>query len=1002
MKQIILLILIIASINVNAQKKYFQQDVDYKIEVALDDENHILRGKETIHYKNNSNDTLRFILFHLWANAYKNDKSTYTEHEVENRDTKFYYSMEEQRGFIDSLEFKVDNENVNISNFNNLEDVILVELNHPLFPNEQIEINTPFRLVIPEVFSRLGHDEQDYQISQWYPKPAVYDNKGWHPMPYLDQGEFYSEFGEFDIHITVPKNYIVAATGVLKNESEKQFLAQIKNDTSNRNLVSAKEYKTLHFSQDKVHDFAWFASKEYRIEETSVTLNNGHIVQCTSYFKPKNKKKYEGSSKIIAQTITYYSNLVGDYPYDYASIVDGKLLAGGGMEYPMVTVIGNVNNKAELQTVIVHEVGHNWFQGILGSNERDHAWMDEGMNSFYENKVDHIIDKLNAEEKEGKIQKLTKELNGNFIYQIAAKQKEDQIINSPAAEFTSINYGGCVYYKTAALFAYLENYLGTEIFNKAMRKYYETWKHKHPYPEDFRSVIEAVAGKKLDWFFEDGLNSTKKIDYKIKVKKEKNQYVISATNKKDFKGPIPINAMIKDSIAETKWIEYPYQNAVSFTDNDKITAYKIDGNYSLPEINITNNFYEKNKLFPRFKFKPQLGTEFRVSDKNKVFLLPAYGYNYYNKAMLGLAIHNLKIPNNQFQFAFAPTYSFGSKSLVGSGVIGYSFYPKNIFQKVIIGLQGNTYHHKRSNLNASKYIFARHIKISPSILFEFKKPTLRNLITKTFLLQYFNISNQNFNYTLNPADSLYRSNLSNFETAHYALLEYKHNNERTFNPFDYAIKAEGNNSFAKLTLTTHLKINYNVKNKAFYVRGFAGKFFDFKNNANPFVLQNQYLNTSFTANNDYAYNDVYLARDEQKGILSNQVSMREGGFKVKTNLLSSPIGVTNNWLTTVNMRTDLPIKSMVKLQLFLDIGTFAEAGKLNPSGNKAIYEAGAELHLFKDVLILYAPLFLSKDLKDYVKTTYSKNRMLQTMSFSLDLNRINFLQTQNVMNLFTP
>ena len=518
MKQLILFILIIASINVNAQKTYFQQDVDYKIEVTLDDENHILRGQETIDYKNNSKDTLRFILFHLWANAYKDDKSTYTEHEVENGDTKFYFSKEEQRGFIDSLEFKVDNENVNISNFNNLEDIILVELNHPLLPNEHIEINTPFRLVIPEVFSRLGHDEQDYQISQWYPKPAVYDTKGWHPLPYLDQGEFYSEFGRFDVHITVPKNYIVAATGNLQNESEKQFLTQIKNDTTKRNLVSAKEYKTLHFIQENVHDFAWFASKEYRIEETFVTLNNGHKVQCTSYFKPKNKKKYEGSSKIIAQTITNYSNLVGNYPYDYASIVDGTLLAGGGMEYPMITVIGNVHDKTELQTVIVHEVGHNWFQGILGTNERDHAWMDEGMNSFYENKVDNIIDNLNTEKKEDRIQNLTKELNGNFIYQLAAKQREDQIINSPSAEFKSINYGGIVYYKTAALLAYLESYLGIENFNKAMQQYFETWKYKHPYPEDFRTIIESIAGKKLDWFFDDGLNSTQKIDYKIKVK----------------------------------------------------------------------------------------------------------------------------------------------------------------------------------------------------------------------------------------------------------------------------------------------------------------------------------------------------------------------------------------------------------------------------------------------------------------------------------------------------
>ncbi len=316
--------------------------------------------------------------------------------------------------------------------------------------------------------------------------------------------------------------------------------------------------------------------------------------------------------------------------------------------------------------------------------------------------------------------------------------------------------------------------------------------------------------------------------------------------------------------------------------------------------------------------------------------------------MLGLTFHNLKIPNNQFQFAIAPMYSFGSKSLVGSGILGYSFFPKTIFQKVTFALQGNTYHHKRSNLNSSKYIFARHIKVSPSVLFEFKKPTFRSPVTKTLLVQYLNISNQDFKYTAIDTNQ-FQSSIDKYQTSHYGNVEYKHNNERTFNPFDYSIKAEGNNTFVKLGLTTHLKINYNVKNKAFYVRAFAGKFFDLKNNANPFILRNQYLNSTYTADNDYAYNDVYLARDEQKGILSHQISMREGGFKVKTNLLSSPIGITNNWLTAVNLRTDLPIKSKIKLQLFLDIATYADAGKLNTSGNKAIYEAGAELHLFKDL-----------------------------------------------------
>jgi hypothetical protein len=177
-----------------------------------------------IKYTNHSTDTLKFLFFHLWPNAYKNDRSAFNEQMVENKQTSFYYSKEENRGFIDSLQFKVNDEEVNISEYNNQSDVVLLELLNPLLPQQSIEISTPFRVVIPEVFSRLGHKDQVYQISQWFPKPAVYDNRGWHPMPYLDQGEFYSEFGNFTVNITLPSNYVVAATGDLQNESEKIFI----------------------------------------------------------------------------------------------------------------------------------------------------------------------------------------------------------------------------------------------------------------------------------------------------------------------------------------------------------------------------------------------------------------------------------------------------------------------------------------------------------------------------------------------------------------------------------------------------------------------------------------------------------------------------------------------------------------------------------------------------------------------------------------------------------
>ena len=199
---------------------YFQQKADYKIDVTLNDIENTLDGFEIINYTNNSPDTLYFIWFHLWPNAYKNDRTAFSEQLLQLDRTDFYFSDNEQRGYINRLDFKVDGTTAELEDHPLYIDIAKLILPTPLAPGNTIKITTPFHEKIPLNFSRGGHVGQTYQITQWYPKPAVYDNKGWHPIPYLDQGEFYSEFGDFHVQITVPKNYIIAATGELQNKDE--------------------------------------------------------------------------------------------------------------------------------------------------------------------------------------------------------------------------------------------------------------------------------------------------------------------------------------------------------------------------------------------------------------------------------------------------------------------------------------------------------------------------------------------------------------------------------------------------------------------------------------------------------------------------------------------------------------------------------------------------------------------------------------------------------------
>ena len=207
-----------------SNSQYWQQQVNYIIDVSLNDKEHTLDGFERIEYINNSPDTLKFIWFHLWPNAYKNDKTAFTDQVLENGSTKFYFSDKEDKGYINRLDFKVNNITAATEDHPQHIDIVKIILPAPLPPAQKLIITTPFHVKLPYNFSRGGHDGQSYQATQWYPKPAVYDKDGWHPMPYLDQGEFYSEFGSFDVSITVPENYVVAATGEIQNTAEKEWL----------------------------------------------------------------------------------------------------------------------------------------------------------------------------------------------------------------------------------------------------------------------------------------------------------------------------------------------------------------------------------------------------------------------------------------------------------------------------------------------------------------------------------------------------------------------------------------------------------------------------------------------------------------------------------------------------------------------------------------------------------------------------------------------------------
>ena len=287
------------------QQTYFQQEVNFKMEVRLNDLQHSLSAFQQIQYINNSSVSLDVIYMHLWPNGYKNHNTALAKDLLKEKKLDFYYSTPVERGFIDSLDFKVNGKPVKWEYDAEHSDICKLILNEPLRSLDTLMITTPFFVKIPDAkFSRLGHVGQAYFITQWYPKPAVFDNEGWHTMPYIDQGEYYSEFGSFDVKITLPENYLLAATGDrIDAEEEENFLNKKVGETIDR--LDKKDYrgsdmafppsstnfKTVRFRQYRVHDFAWFADKRFNVIHDQIELpTSKKVVDTWIFFTKKNLK----------------------------------------------------------------------------------------------------------------------------------------------------------------------------------------------------------------------------------------------------------------------------------------------------------------------------------------------------------------------------------------------------------------------------------------------------------------------------------------------------------------------------------------------------------------------------------------------------------------------------------------------------------------------------------------------------------------------------------------
>jgi hypothetical protein len=978
-KQLLFVVLIIVgSFSVASSQEYFQQEVNYTIHVTLNDKQHELTAFEAIEYINNSPDTLSFLLFHLWPNAYSSNNTALASQLFSVNGKGRLFNDPELKGYIDSMNFKVDGQSIHWNIMPEMPDICRIILNKTLNPGDTINITTPFHVKIPKgITSRLGHIGESYQISQWYPKPAVYDKSGWHQIPYLDQGEFFSEFGKYDVSIMLPANYTVGATGDMQNEEEIERLKKLSADTSWKNKfelggndfpLSSDQMKVLRFTQNNVHDFAWFADKRFHVLLGKVTLpESGKEVTTMAMFTNQQSQLWKDALNYVNNSILCFSRWIGDYPYNTFTAIQSALTAGSGMEYPGITVIGPAIDSYYLEDVIAHEACHTWFYSAIGTDERRYPFMDEGITSAFEVRYmnERYPEKKLWEEYFEKIRKakffhmdkMSVHKIDEIEWLIQARNNLEQPANLPAPDYSPLNYNVILYNKVAKGFNYLRACLGDSVFDSSIHEYYHDWKSKHPQPEDLQGIFENHSGKDLTWFFNDFLCTTKHIDYKVISLKNDN---LLLKNKGELASPLVISGMLGDSICFEKWINgFEGTKLIEFPSGN-YTEIQIDPKHLMPDILPLNNNIRKSGIFRKSDpVQFQLLYTLDNPDKRTIMYIPAVNWTRENGFMVGLTIYNGFILPKPLEYFVMPFYSFSNVELAGFGRISYSISPYNcLIRMAKITLEGTQFG-ALDNQNYHKAL------IGLDLFFRNRK--ISNTLNQKLYGRYIKASDL-FMIEL-PAKSDLKS---------YLQVGYRIEKQDVINPFSLQTSLESNKSYIKTLMEFNYRYSYYGKDNGLDIRMFVGMMF-YNESSVPFYS----LAPSGRSGRElYLYQGTFPDRFDQskKTIWSHIMTLSEGGL---ISHLNDTLGYSR-WLISLTLTSNLPdivgqlpVKPFVNLLLNDHI-----IGTKNKS--PLFFETGLKVGYW-NFFEIYIPMLVSENIRSISGSFKERIRIVFNIDYVLKI-----------------
>ena len=573
-------------------------EVAYEIVVELDTEKHFLYGEEKITFKNTAATPFDRLYLHLYPNRFTDERSVFArEMGVNNYDLWYPNYPDNGYTFVEKLTLNGQESDYFVD-----DTIMRIDLKEFLMPGQEVEIYLKFRVKIPNSLARFGHDKGNYYIQWWYPRMVVYDEKGWNAEPFHADGEVYGDFAQYRVHIKVPDEMVVAATGVLQNE-----------------LNNTDGTKTLTYFAQDVHDFAWVADSSYKVE--TVTWEG---ITIRSLYLPGEEDSGRKTAQYARDAIEYFSRRFGKYPYPNFTVVGIRAL-GFAMEYPQLIMISdalyktsifNVDILSVLDVVTAHMVAHQWWYGIIGNNELDEAWLDEGFATY--SYINY------AEMKYGKRNNLYRYEELGYFWRILAywnwgnwrnegeKGYFDQWSNGPGKGYFDLAREGgeeilviprhkvpagkfsLVYDKGFLTLTALESQVGTETFDKIMQRYFQRYKFKNATSGDFVAIAEEVSARDLDEFFDQMLYSTKKLDYVLEdvTSGKVGKYLTRASIRQDGEMQMAVDV---EATTESggkivqRWEGKDKRGTVTFITDEPVRSVVIDPNNRLPDLDRVNN-----------------------------------------------------------------------------------------------------------------------------------------------------------------------------------------------------------------------------------------------------------------------------------------------------------------------------------------------------------------------------------------------------------------------------